>query len=130
MLGLLSPLAQAKSTGGGGGLTSLLFLGLMGVFFYVLLIRPQRRRQQQQRQLLDSLDVGDEVMTVAGIYGTIRRMDEDRVTVEVAPGVDLQMSKSAIARKLVLDEGPDEDEYEEEEEPEGEEEERGAGTEP
>jgi preprotein translocase subunit YajC len=119
VLGFLgSSLAQAR---GGGGVAPLLLLVLMGVFFYFLLIRPQQRRTRQQRALIDSLDVGDEVMTIGGIFGTIRRLDDDRVTVEVSPGVDLQLAKSAIARRL---ESGDE-EYEEEE---GEEEEREAGS--
>lgn len=98
MLGLSSLLAQAG--GQGSGLTSLLLLVLMGVFFYFLLIRPQQRRARQQRALIDSLDVGDEVMTIGGVFGTIRRLDEDRVSLEVSPGVDLQFAKSAIARRI------------------------------
>ncbi|MDP8955596.1 MAG: preprotein translocase subunit YajC [Actinomycetota bacterium] len=98
-------------------MTSLLLLVLMGVFFYFLLIRPQQRRARQQRALIDSLDVGDEVMTVGGLFGTIRRIQDDRVTLEVAPGVDLQYSKSAIARRIELagdygDEAPSEEERE------------------
>ncbi len=115
MLGLSSLLAQAR--GGGGGLTSLLLLVLMGVFFYFLLIRPQQRRARQQRSLIESLDIGDEVMTIGGLYGTIRRLEDDRVTLEVAPGVDLQYAKSAIARRLEVaedytDEAPSEEERE------------------
>jgi preprotein translocase subunit YajC len=98
VLGVSSLLAQGR--GGGGGATSLLLLVLMGVFFYFLLIRPQQRRARQQRALVDSLDIGDEVMTIGGLYGTIRRLEDDRVTLEVAPGVDLQYAKSAIARRL------------------------------
>ena len=107
MLGL-SFLAQARG-GQGSGLTSLLLLLLMGVFFYFLLIRPQQRRARQQRALIDSLEVGDEVMTIGGMFGTIRRLDEDRVTLEVTPGVDLQLAKSAIARRLEAAEGYGED---------------------
>ena len=115
MLGLSSLLAQAR--GGGSGLTSLLLLVLMGVFFYFLLIRPQQRRARQQRALVDSLDVGDEVMTIGGLYGTIRRLEDDRVTLEVAPGVDLQYAKSAIARRLeVAEDYSDEAQSEEERE--------------
>ena len=99
MLGLSSLLAQGRG-GQGSGLTSLLLLVLMGVFFYFLLIRPQQRRARQQRALIDSLDIGDEVMTIGGLYGTVRRLEDDRVTLEVAPGVDLQYAKSAIARRL------------------------------
>lgn len=89
----------------GGGFTAVIIpLLLFGAIFYFLLIRPQRRRQQQQRDLLDSLEVGDEVITVGGMFGTIRALDEDSVTVEISPGTTVRMVKSAIARKLVTGE--------------------------
>ena len=120
MLGFGSLLAQARQ---GGGVAPLFLLLLMGVFFYFLLIRPQQRRARQQRALIDSLEIGDEVMTIGGLYGTIRRLDDDRVTLEVAPGVDLQYSKSAIARRLEMDQA-----YEDETEGEGEEHQAGSST--
>ena len=123
-MGLLTPLAQSS---GSGGLTALLPLVLMVGVFYFLLIRPQQRRARSQRQLLESLDVGDEVVTIGGIFGTVRALDDDEVTIEVAPNIELQFLKSAIARKLVLDE----DEYDEpEEDAEADQGEREAGGAP
>ena len=117
MSAALFPLAQGQ---GGSGVTTLIFLVLMFVLFYFLLIRPQQRRARQQRQLLESLEIGDEVMTIGGMFGTITAMDDEAVTVQVAPGVDIRMVKSAIARKLVLNEEGDgveeQDESQEEEE--------------
>src|SRR5207253_4089684 len=89
----------AASSSSGGSSALLISLGLMVVIFYFLLIRPQRRRAMQQRDLVESLDVGDEVVTVGGMFGTIRAIDDDLVTVEVAPGTDIRMLKSAILRK-------------------------------
>jgi len=113
-----TPLAAASSSGGGYSL--VIFLLLMGAVFYFLLIRPQQRRQRQQRTLIDSVEVGDEVMTIGGIYGTVRELDDDSVTLEVAPGVDIRFAKTAVARKLVYDDGYEEGEGSEEgsEEPE------------
>ena len=97
-------LAQAR----GGSTTSLLIsLALMGAIFYFLLIRPQQRRMRQQRALITSLDVGDEVVTIGGMYGTIQSLDEEAVTVEVSPGVSVRLLKSAIARKVSTSEGAD-----------------------
>jgi preprotein translocase subunit YajC len=110
VLALLHPLAA--SSGGSSGAAPLLLLAVMGGFFYFLMIRPQQRRARAQKDLLQSIEVGDEVMTIGGIYGTVRTVEDDRVTLEVANGVDLTFSKSAIARKLVFDD---------EDEPEGEE---------
>jgi preprotein translocase subunit YajC len=113
----LTPVMGASSSGSGGGLAPLLLLVLMGGFFYFLMIRPQQRRSRAQRELIQSIDVGDEVMTIGGMYATVRALDDDRVTLEVAPGVELTFAKSAIARKLVFDD----EEYEEDQEQQEEE---------
>ncbi|HEX9411405.1 MAG TPA: preprotein translocase subunit YajC [Actinomycetota bacterium] len=107
MLGSISPLLAASSSSG-SAFTSLIFIGFMVVIFYMVLIRPQRRRQQAQRQLIESLDVGDEVVTLGGMYGTIRTLDDESITLEVAPGVDIRFARGAVARKLVYD---DEEDY-------------------
>ena len=122
VFGLLNPLA-ATSSGSGSFLGLLVPLLLMGGVFYFLLIRPQRRRQQAQRNLLDSVSVGDEVMTIGGIYGTVREIDDESVVLEVADNVDVRFVRSAIARRLVYDEDadePDDHEPEEAEEEAGE----------
>jgi preprotein translocase subunit YajC len=84
-----------------GNYTFLISLALMVAIFYFLLIRPQQRRVRQQRELVNSLQIGDEVITIGGMFGTIRRMDEDEVTLEVSPGTTIRMVKSAVARKFV-----------------------------
>ena len=71
----------------------------MVVIFYFLLIRPQRRRAQGQRSLMDSLDVGDDVITIGGMHGTITEIDDDSMLLEVAPDIEVRFIKSAIARK-------------------------------
>jgi preprotein translocase subunit YajC len=98
----------AQSSGGtsssGGSLLSLLFpLVLLGGVFYFLLLRPNRTRQRQQQSLLESLKVGDEVMTAGGIFGTLKDIDDedDIVTVEIAPGTEVRMVRRAIAQRLV-----------------------------
>jgi preprotein translocase subunit YajC len=97
----------AQSSGGtssGGSLVSLLFpLVLLGGVFYFLLLRPNRTRQRQQQSLLESLQVGDEVMTAGGIFGTLKDIDEedDIVTVEIAPGTDVRMLRRAISQRMV-----------------------------
>jgi preprotein translocase subunit YajC len=85
------------------GLSSLIFLVLFGGIFYFMLIRPQRRRVQQHRALMDSLGLGDEVVTIGGLYGTVRRLSDEDVDLEVASGVTLRVLKSAVARKLTAD---------------------------
>jgi preprotein translocase subunit YajC len=118
------PLAQ--SSGGSGQYSTLIFLALMGAVFYFLLIRPQQRNRRRQAQLLSSLEEGDEVQTIGGMFGTIREIDEGDGTVllEVAPEVEVRFIRGAIARKLVYDEdaeeGQEQDQDEEQEEGAGE----------
>jgi preprotein translocase subunit YajC len=78
------------------------------------MIRPQQKRARAQRELLDSLEVGDEVLTVGGMFGTIVDMDDESLTVEVAPGTSIRMVRNAIARKLVYDEDEGDYDYEDE----------------
>ena len=102
-------LAQ-ESNQSGGSLATLALPILMIVGFYFLLIRPQRTRQRAQQTILASLEVGDEVMTTGGIFGTIVEMDEDEgvVTVEIAPGTRVRMVRTGIAQRFVEDERYDE----------------------
>ncbi|HZP89687.1 MAG TPA: preprotein translocase subunit YajC [Actinomycetota bacterium] len=95
--------ASSSSTNANGSLLSLLIpLVLMGGVFYFLLIRPQRNRARQQQSLLSALQVGDEVMTAGGIFGTVTEIDEesDTVMVEIAPGTDVRMLRRAIAQRF------------------------------
>jgi preprotein translocase subunit YajC len=89
----------------GGSLIGLALPLLMIVGFYFLLIRPQRNRQRAQQALLASLEVGDEVMTTGGIFGTIVEIDEDAgtVIVEIAPGTRVRMMRQGISQRLVED---------------------------
>ncbi|MGH2829017.1 MAG: preprotein translocase subunit YajC [Actinomycetota bacterium] len=83
--------------------SSLIFLALLFGAMYFLMIRPQQRRRRQFMDLLSSLEVGDEIETVAGIFGTIRRLDDEHAWVEVAEGTTLKMSRAAIRRKIVAE---------------------------
>lgn len=56
---------------------------LIFVIFYFLLIRPQRKKDKEAKKMLDSLKVGDRICTIGGIYGTIVRIKDDVLTVEV-----------------------------------------------
>jgi preprotein translocase subunit YajC len=109
VLGFLTALLAAggSTSSGSNAAGFLLPLLLMGFIFYFLLIRPQQRQRRAHRDLIQSVDVGDEVVTIGGLYGTVKAVDEESLTLEVAPGVDMRFARGAIARKLVLD-----DEYE------------------
>ena len=80
-------------------MTALLFFGAMIVLFWVLIIMPQRRRRATQQQILMQLEPGDEVMTVGGLFGTVREVGDHHVELEIAPGTQVRLAKSAITAR-------------------------------
>ena len=83
-------------------IASLAPLILLGGVFYLLLIRPQQRRAKAQRALLNSIEVGDDVMTGGGIFGQIVDIDDDEdvVTLEIADGVHIRIIRAGIGRRI------------------------------
>ena len=61
----------------------LLPMILVFVVFYFVLIRPQRKKDKEAKAMLDNLKVGDRICTIGGIYGTIVKIKDDVLTVEV-----------------------------------------------
>ncbi len=88
----------AGSGGGGGSLASFLPLVLILVVGYLLLVRPARARQRAALQTKASVQPGAEVTTTAGLIATVVAVDDDTVTLEVAPGVHSRYVKAAIGR--------------------------------
>ena len=97
-------LIAAGSSSGGSSTALLVSLVLMVAVFYFLLIRPQQRRARSQRELVSELGVGDEVVTVGGMFGTIRAVDDEAVSVIACP-VDYGENARLVERLGAL-EGP------------------------
>ncbi len=79
----------------------ILILLLFFVAAWFLLIVPRQRELRRHRELMAQLAPGDEVITSAGVYGTIRSIDGEVVHLEVAPAVELKIAKRAIATLVV-----------------------------
>ncbi|TDB38904.1 MAG: preprotein translocase subunit YajC [Actinobacteria bacterium] len=79
---------------------SLISFVVLIAAFYLLIIRPQMKRQKDQAALMASLALGDRVVTIGGIFGTIRTLDDDEVRLEIASDVVITVARSAIARKF------------------------------
>lgn len=71
------------------------------VGMWALLILPQQRRTKAHRELLASLDVGDEVLTTSGMYGTIVEFDGDTVFLAVNDALEIKITKASIAERVV-----------------------------
>ena len=105
--------------GANSGSSIIFFVVIAFAVVYLIFVRPQRRRQNQQQQMVSELRVGDEVLTAGGIYGTISQLDDDQVTVEIAPNTEVRVARRAIAG--VTSEPEPEDEEPEEPEADAEE---------
>ena len=96
----VDPNAQ-QGKGAGGGLGPLIFLPLMILVFWLFFIRPQAKRQKNQKSFVDNLQRGDKVVTIAGIHGTINKINEDgTIMLEISPGSYVKMEKSSISMEM------------------------------
>lgn len=99
-MNLFSYLLQAKPQASGpfGSATTLIFLGGMILVFWLFFIRPQAKRAKNQKKFIEDLQKGDKVVTIAGIHGTINKVNEDgTMNLEISPGSYLKIEKSAIS---------------------------------
>lgn len=74
----------------------LIFIGITLALLWLLVLRPQRRRSAELSEMVAGLSVGDEIVTAGGMYGHIRRMDEDVLTVEIAPEITVRVARGAV----------------------------------
>ncbi len=99
--GCVPPGADGKggSGGAGGGGFQFIFLGLMIVVFWLFFIRPQAKRAKNQKNFTENLQKGDKIVTIAGIHGTINKVNDDGTTlnIETSPGSYIKIEKSAIS---------------------------------
>ena len=82
----------------------LVYFAVIAVAFFLLIVLPQRRRTNAHRAVLASLEVGEEVVTIGGILGTIRAIADERVELEIAEGVVITVARNAIAQVVASDE--------------------------
>lgn len=92
---MLHDLAAGSS---GSSLGTFLPLVLIVVAFYFLLIRPQRGRARQMQQVQASVTPGAQVMTTSGMFATVTGIDDEAVTLELAPGVHVRFLRGAISK--------------------------------
>ena len=100
-----SAFAQTAPAAAAGGdvmssLTGMLPLVLMFVVLYFVMIRPQMKRQKEHKAMIDALAKGDEVATAGGLLGKVSKLGDTTLSVEIAPGVDVQLQRSAVVQVL------------------------------
>lgn len=93
--------AQTTPSGPGGmDILSMLPLILMFVLLYFLLLRPQMRRAKEQKQMIASLQKGDEVVTSGGTLGRVTKISDSYVNVEIAPNVEITVQRPSVQTLL------------------------------
>ena len=75
----------------------LLIVLLFGVMYFMM-IRPQQKRRREAQSMQSSLGPGDDIVTIGGLHATVVSVDDDVVTLELAPGVTARFARPAIAR--------------------------------
>ena len=83
-----------------GIVESLMFMLPLLLLFYFLILRPQQKRTKEQKLMMDGLQKGDEVATIGGIIGTVTRVGDLYMNLEVADGVTMIMHKTAVQTVL------------------------------
>ena len=82
---------------------TLLQLFLILFIFYFFLIRPQQKKIKEHSVMVDALKIGDKVLMSSGIYGKIKKIKDDKITLEIAPNVEIIVDKMTVGT-VVLDE--------------------------
>ncbi len=104
----MTSIAWAQAGGapeGAAGLFSLVPFILIFVVFYFLLILPQQRKQKQHKEMLTKLKKGDKIITSAGFWGAITRLEKDTATVQIDDNTKVKVQRENIARLRTDEEG-------------------------
>ena len=91
-----SVFAMGMTAEGGSPLLHVVpFILILGIFYFIILL-PSKRKQQKVQEFLDSLKENDRVITTSGIYGQITRLNGDKVQLQIADKVRIEVSRVAI----------------------------------
>ncbi|HEY8920441.1 preprotein translocase subunit YajC [Chitinophaga rupis] len=98
MLNILLMASPQGGQGGGSPMVSLLFFAGMIVVMWLFMIRPQTKKAKLQKQFGEGLREGDKIVTIAGIHGKIKKInDNNTIQMEVSPGTFFTIERSAVS---------------------------------
>jgi preprotein translocase subunit YajC len=84
--------------GKGGSSGTLIMMGLMILVFWLFMIRPQAKKAKKQKEFINNLQKGDKIVTIAGIHGTINKVNDDgTLMLEISPGSYIKIERSALS---------------------------------
>lgn len=100
---LNSVLLAAPQGQAGSPVPTFIMMGGIMVVFYFFMIRPQAKKAKEQKKFIDNLQKGDKIVTIAGIHGTINKVNDDNtLQLEVSPGSYIKIEKSALSQEWTL----------------------------
>lgn len=95
---LLSIFLMMDPQGKGGSSGTLIMMGLMILVFWMFMIRPQAKKAKKQKEFINNLQKGDKIVTIAGIHGTVNKVNDDNtLLLETSPGSYIKIERSAIS---------------------------------
>src|SRR5690348_14661109 len=98
MTNIFSVLLMASPGGQPNSSFSLIMMGAIILVFWLFMIRPQAKKAKDQKKFIENLQKGDRIVTIAGIHGTINKVNEDNtLQLETNPGSYMKIEKSAIS---------------------------------
>lgn len=86
-----------QAAGGSSSIANLIFIAGIVLVFYFFMIRPQQKRQKDQKKFIESISVGDQVVTIGGLHGKVVAIEGNLVHLEADKGVTLKFEKTAIS---------------------------------
>ena len=90
-----------------GAIGIVLWLVALLAAFFFLIVRPQRRQMTAHRALVESLAVGDELISTSGIIGVVRALHDETLDLEIAAGVVIKLARGAVGNRIAPPEAPD-----------------------
>jgi len=80
----------------GDGAILFIYIAIFFAIIYFLMIRPQQKQQKKRKEMLEELRVGDDIVTIGGVHGTVTKLREDYITVKIADKVEVDFDKVAV----------------------------------
>ncbi len=98
-----------------GSMSGLVYLLVVVAIIWLFMIRPQQQQAKKRAEMLTSLKVGDKIVTIGGICGVIQRITDDKIFIEIADGIVIEMLRNSISTIDAEEDLPNPFEDEEEE---------------
>src|SRR5471030_1491148 len=89
-------MGAAPATGGASPYVQLIPIALVFAIFYFIILLPTKRKQKKLEQFLEALKVGDRVVTTGGIYGSVTKVNEQSVQLQIANNVRIEVARASI----------------------------------